>query len=42
MSAAHEDLVPPLDPSLSGSLAQINLLAFVSAGVGIEMNSGGQ
>src|SRR4051794_11323590 len=36
--AAHQDLVSPLDPSLSRHLAKIDLLAFVSARVGIECN----
>ena len=33
--AALEDRVPPLDPSLGGGLAEVDLLALVAAGVGV-------
>lgn len=38
--AAHEDLVPPVDPPLRRRLPQVDLLSFVPASVRVEVDSG--
>jgi len=38
--AALQDLVSPFDPALCRRLAKVDLLSFVSARIGIEVNSG--
>lgn len=38
-AATLKDRLAALDPSLGGSLAEVDLLAFMTAGVGIEKDS---
>jgi len=37
--AAHEDLVPPVDPPLRSRLPQVDLLSFVPASERVEVDS---